>query len=505
MSNRIKRREFLEKSAILTSAAMISGPPLSDSVPAQRTRSYGNNGKKRNVLLIISDDHGIDQLGCYGNHAVKTPRLDAMAANGVRFTNVYSVAASCSASRGSLLTGLYTHQNGQWGHAHNWHHFSLLDWVQTVPSLLRENGYKTGLIGKLHVVSRQNLQFDYVVPGNEIMENRDAKKIAEKAGEFFQMTEDQPFFLLVGYSDPHRADKGVSEMKNVENFSGFANDVKYEGVSPTKFRPEDVLVPGYLPDIPEVREELADQYEAIARMDTSIGWILDNLKTSGKYNDTLVIYLSDNGIPFPGAKTTLYDSGVRMPMIVNSPELKTTGTINDSMISFVDLMPTILDWTETKPPQYKLPGVSFRSVLNETGNMVRTYAFGSHTFHELTMFYPMRSVRTRKYKYILNLYPELEFPFATDLFMSKTWQGILRRKLDDMGERKTRDYLYRPKEELYDIERDPNESINLADNAAQSETLQTLRDALKYMRLETDDYWLINDNYSANTKTFKAK
>ena len=506
MSKNIKRREFLEKSAMLSSAAIVASafaPKTSSRAPRSETTSTSR--KQRNVLLIISDDHGIDQLGCYGNSVVKTPSLDAMAAKGVRFTNAFSVAASCSASRGSILSGLFTHQNGQWGHTHNWHHFSLLDWVQTIPSLLRENGYQTGLIGKLHVGSRQNLEFDYVVPGSEIMENRDAKKIAARAGDFFEKTGDNPFFLLVGYSDPHRSDKGMSDMKNVENFSGFANDETYEGINPTKFRPEDVLVPGYLPDIPEVREELAEQYEAIARMDTSIGWILGNLRKSGKHDDTLVIYVSDNGIPFPGAKTNVYDSGVRMPMIIDSPEIRNTGATNNAMISFVDLMPTILDWTETKPPKYKLPGRSFRKILNESDDQTRNEVFHSHTFHEVTMFYPMRSIRTRKYRYILNLYPELEFPFATDLFVSKTWQGILKRKLEYMGRRRTRDYLYRPKEELYDIEQDPGESVNLAQNTNYSEILRTLRDALRQMRLDTDDYWLINDNYDLNGQTFRLK
>lgn len=500
----MKRRQFMKMTMATGGVAMLEGFASANVIGTEHSSeiALGKGAGHKNVLLIVSDDHGSDQLGCYGNSRIKTPNLDAMAAKGVRFTNAFAVAPSCSASRGSILTGLYPHQNGQFGHEHNWHHFSLLDWVETIPSLLKKNGYRTGLIGKLHVGSRSNLDFDYRIDAKEIMGNRDAMKIAECSGGFFNQEKDKPFFLLVGYSDPHREDQGMTQMKNVENFSGFANDKTYRGVTPVKYRPEHVHVPDYLPNIPEVREELADQYEAISRLDTGIGWVLDNLRKSGRDKDTLVIYISDNGIPFPGAKTTVYDSGTKVPMILNSPEITKGGIVNHAVISFIDLLPTILDWTGAKSPRYKLLGRSLRNILNESDDPTRNEVYCSHTFHEVTMFYPMRSLRTRRYRYILNLFPELVFPSATDLFVSRTWQGILKGKLERMGKRNTRDYLYRPKEELYDIEKDPAESVNLAADVHYSEVLNQMRGKLRQMRAETDDYWLINDNYFANSETF---
>ena len=503
----MKRREFVQKSVAAGGGALLGGlaGPANAEKPRSSTIRRSVTGAQKNVLLIISDDHGYDQLGCYGNSVIKTPNLDAMASRGVRFTNAFAIAPSCSASRGSLLTGLYPHQNGQCGHEHNWHHFSLLDWVETIPSLLKKNGYRTGLIGKLHVGSKSNLTFDYRVEGKEIMGNRDAMKIAQCAGEFFGQETDKPFFLLIGYSDPHRDDQGPSGMRNVENFSGFANDKTYPGIIPTKYRPEDVRVPDYLPDIPEVRAELADQYESVTRLDTSVGRVLENLKKSGRDGDTLVIYISDNGIPFPGAKTTLYDSGTKIPMIILSPEITTGGVVNQALVSLVDLMPTILDWASIKPPKYKLPGRSLKNILNASDDPTRQEVYCSHTFHEITMFYPMRALRTRKHKYILNLHPELEFPFATDLFVSKTWQGIVSRRLEMMGKRSTQSYLYRPKEELYDVESDPAESVNLAGNPQYDGVLKELTAKLTAMRAATDDYWLINDNYTINRETFPRK
>lgn len=500
----MRRRDFIRTGVIAGGATLMHsmgsrsiGAALPDEAPALQRQA-----RRKNVLLMIADDHGIDQLGCYGNPGIQTPRLDMLARKGVRFTSAFSVAASCSASRGSILTGLYPHQNGQFGHEHNWHHFSLHDRVETLPGLLKKAGYRTGLIGKLHVASRNNLVFDFHPDPKGLMGNRDVRKIADHAAEFFESNGDHPFFLLIGYSDPHREDQGMSAMKNVENFSGFANGKRYRGVTPTKYKPEAVQVPDYLPDIPEVREELADQYEAVARLDTGIGWVLESLKKAGKDRDTLVIYLSDNGIPFPGAKTTVYDSGTHIPLIVYSPDLAHGSVVNTSMVSLADLVPTVLEWAGAAPPPYALPGRSFLNVLGSEDDPTRTEVFASHTFHEVTMFYPMRSVRTRRYRYIQNLYPELEFPFATDLFVSRTWQGILQRKLGTMGKRRTRAYLFRPREELYDVEKDPAESMNLAMDEGYAGILNELRQSLTRMRMETDDPWLINDNYAINRVTF---
>ena len=459
----------------------------------------------KNVLLLISDDHGVDQLGCYGNPVVRTPNIDQLAEQGTRFTNAYCVSASCSASRGTILSGLYPHQNGQFGHQHNWHHFSYHNWVETIPSLLKKNGYLTGLIGKLHVAPPQSLPFDFSVTGSELMDNRDVMKMAEKAAEFFDLDISRPFFLLVGYSDPHRSASGMSQMVNVENFSGFGNDINYPDTDRIEFDPESVLVPGFLPDRPEVRAELADQYQSISRLDTGIGKLLDYLRKSGRYKETLIIYISDNGIPFPGAKTNIYDSGVRLPMIIYSPDHLSHADSSDAMISFVDLLPTILDWTGSPGPEYKLPGRSFIPILNEENPEGWDEVYFSHIFHEITMYYPMRGIRTKNFKYIRNLFPELQFPFATDLFISKTWQAILENRLNSMGQRSVRGYLRRPREELYDVSVDPFESVNLVFDSEYSAILEEMRIRLKTMRQQTEDPWLINENYTENNLFFESE
>lgn len=500
---KINRRSFIGK------CLAVSGVPLFTKVLPSRPSFFSQRkivtGKShhRNVLLLISDDHGIDQLGCYGNSTIRTPNLDSMAAEGVRFTHAFSVTASCSASRGSIFSGLYPHQNGQFGHQHNWHHFSYHAWVQSLPAILKGNGYQTGVIGKLHVAPKEQLPFDFVVPGKDIMGNRNVKTMADKAGEFFNQNKSKPFFLLIGYSDPHRSAQGMSQMRGVEDFSGFGNHQNYPGIQSTKYDPADVHVPSFLPDTPEVREELVDQYQSISRLDSGIGMVIDFLRKSGRYEDTLIIYISDNGIPFPGAKTTVYDAGVHLPMIVCSPQIETGGSFTHAMVSYIDLVPTILEWTGTPGPDYELPGKSFLSILNQQDPSGWDEVFHSHTFHEITMYYPMRAVRTRRYKYILNLFPELEYPFATDLFICKTWQGILKRKSKMMGMRRVDAYLRRPAEELYDLEKDLHEVRNLTGDPNYAAVQEVLRTKLKAMREETNDPWLILENYRPNRALYR--
>ncbi len=500
--------KYLKLSGSLFFAGVVSAGMYSCT---NKTPERGNDAiqdvktpvQQKNILLLISDDHGIDQLGCYGNDVIKTPNLDSLASNGVRMTNAYAVAASCSASRGAILSGLYPHQSGQYGHNHNWHHFSYFDTIQSIPAILKQNGYQTGCIGKLHVGPEELLPFDFRVPPSEIMNNRDVKTMAQKAGEFFNKNKDNPFFLLIGYSDPHRMPHGWSDMPGIENWDGFGNHLSYEGVVPIKYNPEDVLVPDFLPDTKAVREELAQMYQSISRMDQGIGMVIDELRKSGRLNNTLIVYISDNGIPFPGAKTTIYDSGVRMPMIVSHHALKNKGGKTRAMISFTDILPTFIAWANADTPEYQLPGKSFLTAMENEKPEGWDKVMMSHTFHEITMYYPMRAIRNHKYKYINNLYPELEFPFATDLFICKTWQDILKNQRTKMGKRLVNRFLQRPVEELYDIANDPAEAVNLAQNSSYSTVLQEMREQLHTMRSETNDPWLIKENYTQNTQFLK--
>jgi N-sulfoglucosamine sulfohydrolase len=260
-----------------------------------------------------------------------------------------------------------------------------------------------------------------------------------------------------------------------------------------KFDPKAVPVPYHLPDAPEVRAELAEFYQSVARLDHGVGLVLKVLEDAKKLDDTLVIFLSDNGTPFPGAKTTLYDAGVHLPLVVRKPGQK-SGVVCGAMASWTDITPTILDWAGVKPPA-SLPGRSLLPVLEQEKPVGWDVVYGSHQFNEVTMYYPMRMVRTRTHKYLLNLASGLEYPHASDLWGSPTWQGILKRGDKKMGQRPVEMYLKRPKEELYDLTSDPNELKNVAADPVQAKILDEMRAKLATWRKQTSDPWLVKDQH----------
>ncbi|WP_439630229.1 sulfatase family protein [Gemmata sp.] len=437
----------------------------------------------RNVLLLVADDLGL-QLGCYGDPAAKTPHIDALAKSGTRFTHAFASVSSCSPSRATILTGLPTHACGQYGLAHAAHNQHSFKNVRGLPALLAPAGYRSGVVAKLHVQPKEVYPFDVEVANS----GRNPVAIAADVKKFLADTGDKPFFLLVGFTDPHRAGKG------------FANDGKYPADVPAvKFDPKALPLPYHLPDQPDARADLADYYQSVARLDDSVGRVVRELADAKKLGDTLVIFVSDNGIPFPGAKSTLYDSGVRLPMVVVRPGQK-AGVVSPAMVSFTDLAPTVLDWCGVKPAavgkkDVPLPGRSVLPVLEQDPAGGWEEVYGSHQFHEVTMYYPMRMVRTREHKLIVNLAHPLEYPSAADLWGSDTWQGVLKRGDKMMGSRPVEAFLHRPKEELYDLTADPNELKNLAADPAHAKTLADLRTKLAAWRERTADPWLIKDRH----------
>jgi len=428
---------------------------------------------RRNILLLIGDDHGLE-AGCYGNPVIRTPHLDRLAREGVRFANAFSTVASCSPSRSVIYTGLFIHTNGQYGLAHPPHKQSTGRQIPSLPALLNARGYRTAVIGKLHVEPPEVYPFGQVLPSAG--GNRDVATMAQRARQFFAAS-DQPFCLVVGFSDPHRAG------------AGFANDRTFPEVETIRYRPEEVIVPPFLPDSPEVRRDLAEYYTAVSRLDQGIGSMIRALEETGKLDETLVIYTSDNGMPFPGAKTNLYDAGIHLPLIVRAPEQRERGVVNEAMVSWVDLLPTLLEWAGVPPPT-GLPGRSLLPILATRRPAGWDTIFASHVFHEITMYYPMRAIRTRQHKLIWNLAHELPFPHASDLWGSPTWQHIRRRADGRMGSRTVAQYLQRPEFELYDVVADPHELRNLAGDPACASVLADLRTRLRQWMEETRDPWL---------------
>jgi len=465
------------------------------------------SGADRNVLLIVADDHGQD-TGAYGNNVIKTPHLDRLASEGTLFANAFATTASCSASRSVILSGLFNHRNGQYGHQHDYHHFQSFDNLKTLPVLLEDAGYRTASIGKYHVAPEKVYHFQEYLPGN----SRNPVEMAENSREFINKDREQPFFLYFCTSDPHRGGGVVEESPYKPDRFGNRPE-GYEGIKEVAYDPEDVIVPPFLPDTPATRAELAQYYQSISRIDQGIGTLFEILKSSGAYENTLIIYISDHGMAFPGAKTTVYEPGLKSPCIVRFPGSIKRGITNNALISWVDLTPTILDFAGIDPPVYEpninnryvrsqlaethgLHGRSFLSILGLEEPEGWDEVFASHTFHEIQMYYPMRVVRNRNYKLIWNIAWPLPYPFASDLWASATWQHTYRKGPDaPYGSRTVQEYIQRPEFELYDIRSDPWEAVNLAEDPEYQDVLETMKRRLKEFQVETTDPWLLKWEY----------
>jgi N-sulfoglucosamine sulfohydrolase len=431
----------------------------------------------KNILLFVADDLGREVLGCYGNPVIKTPNLDALAKDGTRFTSAFCTTASCTASRSVILSGVHNHRTGLYGHEHDFHHFRAFDNLRTLPVMLAEAGYRTARAGKYHVAPEAVFKFQQALPPNPV-----------RFQKFIEEDPSKPFFYYFCTNEPHRP---------------FAHDPE------DRIDPKDVIVPDWLPDTPECREELALYYASTRRVDKVIGRLIDVLKKTNTYDETLILFISDNGAPFPGSKTNLYEPGMRLPCILKLPKPVRPGHVNNAMITWLDLTPTLLDFAGAAPPQPEpqpqrprsrvgapeIQGRSFLSTIEQDAPRGWDEVHASHTFHEITMYYPMRVVRTRTHKLIWNIAHPLPFPFASDLHASKTWQGVLERDARTYGKRAVAAYVRRPQFELYDLVNDPDEVHNLAGDSRHADLLDDLKTRLKDFQQRTDDPWLLKWNY----------
>ena len=479
-----------------------------------------HNGK--NVILIVVDDMGF-QAGCYGDEVIQTPAVDRLAATGTRFTRASCTTASCSASRSVLMTGRHNHSTGHYGHAHGYNHFSTFDTVPSLPVMLGEAGYRTCSIGKYHLAPEYVYRFeDYRNDG--IQGARNSVRMAANAVEWLEEKDERPFFLYWCTSDPHRGG-GPGNFANYNN----QEENPYPDCERVQYRPEDITPPPWLPDNDAVRTELAEYYQAINRLDQGLGKLLDWLDESGHADDTLVIFLSDNGPPFPGAKTNLHQPGMNLPLVVRNPDAEQHGVTCDARATWVDIVPTVLDFCDVTPaprpaiqrrenvgpPDYvgpdgtplrgakrggkevpvKFHGRSFLGILEQEHPKGWNETYASHTFHEITMYYPMRVVIDGDHKLIFNIAHLLPYPFASDLYRSPTWQSALESGDRMYGLRPVDSYIYRPRFELYDLESDPWETNNLATSPDHQELLQRMQAKLQTWQKQTQDPWELKWRY----------
>jgi arylsulfatase A-like enzyme len=462
------RREWLHQCRLLVVAGILTLAVLASLSAAPSARP--------NFVVLIADDMAWDDCGAYGNAGVRTPHLDWFAREGMRFDRAFVTASSCSPSRASILTGRYPHATGA-----QELHWPLPDDQATIVEALRAAGYWAAAAGKWHLGESAKRRFDVVReagtagfqlptgPGTapaRMVTEKDESGCAQWVFTLRERPKDKPFFLWLAALDPHR-------------------DYEPNVISPPH-RPEDVRVPPYLPDAPDTRRDLALYYDEITRLDFFVGKVLEELAAQGVADNTVVVFLSDNGRPFPRDKTTVLDSGIRTPLLVRWPARVKPGSVCRSLVSSVDLAPTFLELAGLKPlPTFQ--GVSFAKLLTQPTISTRPYVFAEHNWHDYAAH--ERAVRDERFKYIRNAYPELNRNPPADAVRSPTF--VEMRRLRDAGKLSPAqaDVFARPRpaEELYDTQNDPHELNNLASDPKYQRELNRLRAALDRWAADTGD------------------
>ena len=483
---------------------------------------------EKNVLFIITDDES-PTLGCYGDPFAVTPAIDAIAKDGLIFRNAFATTASCSASRSVVMSGLHNHRNGQFGHQHHFHKFASFHDVLrlSLPRVMARAGYRTAHIGKYHVAPEPVYHFETYLKGN----GRNAVEMAEKSRAFItNRADERPFFLYFATSDPHRGggkDQDSSRELKPDLFGNKPHNGAFPGVKEIFYDPAKVSVPHFLPDTLDTREELAQYYQSCSRIDQGVARLVEILKESDLYASTLIVFTSDHGMAFAGGKTTVYEGGLRVPMVVRNPYQAKRGVESFALVSHVDITPTLLDFAggldhNTNAPVKMIDADAFWEergealMENRDGNMPFDHyhgkswlhclanpheshhdtIFASHTFHEIQMYYPMRVVRDDKYKLIWNIAYPLPYPFASDLWAASSWQAQWAKGVDaPYGNMTVGRYVHRPQFELFDMYKDPHESTNLAESESHQEVLEQYKAKLKKMQAEMDDPWIMKWDY----------
>jgi arylsulfatase A-like enzyme len=423
-----------------------------------------------NVLVCVADDWSYPHAGCYGDRVVQTPNFDKVAAEGILFTHVFCASPSCTPSRAAMLTGQYIHRLNESGNL-----WSTLDpRYATYPDLLERAGYVVGLTGKGWG------------PGDFKASGRPRNPAGPNFRSFDEFLKavpaDKPFCFWFGSHQPHRP---------YQRGSGRAAGLK----------PEAVTVPPYLPDAPEVRGDILDYYAAVQEFDRQLGEVLKALDASGRAGNTLVIVTSDNGWPFPHCKANLYDGGTREPMAVRWPGWSKSGQHSDAFIHQSDLAPTVMEAAGLKPPA-DMTGRSFLPLLTGGSYTPAAQVFLERERHANVrrgdLSYPCRAVRTREFLYVRNLRPDRwpagdpETYFAAGPFGDIDPGPAKQLLLDRRNDPTVRRFFElacakRPAEELYDLAKDPDQLVNVADKPAFADAKRKLLETLEKWQRDTGD------------------
>ncbi|MHC5056135.1 MAG: sulfatase family protein [Planctomycetota bacterium] len=440
-----------------------------------------------NILLITADDMNCSTVGAYGCGVPgATPNIDRLASEGVRFEHGHVTIAVCQPSRGALASGRYPHRSGIEGFEHLGNYSHITGDVPVITESLRAGGYLCGILGKVgHSTPNTAFQWDMSYDMNDLGHGRAPDVYAGHVKGFVERAarEGRPFYLMANSHDPHRPFYGNDR---AEWYKGGARP---PAAKPSHvFRPEEVEVPGFLPDLPDVRREIAEYYSSARRCDDTVGAILRALAETGAERNTLVMFLSDNGMALPFAKTNCYLHSTWTPWIVRWPGVVEGGRVDsEHFVSGIDFMPTALEAAGLPLPA-GMDGRSFLSVLRGERQEGRDVVFTQ--FHQTAgrKRYPMRCVQDRRFGYIFNPWADGERVFRNESQSGRTMKAMREAAATDpVIASRVELFLHRVPEELYDFRDDPDARTNLVADPRYAPDIDRLRARLEAWMERTTD------------------
>ncbi|GGC16480.1 heparan N-sulfatase [Novosphingobium endophyticum] len=471
-----------------TSATALALPLLSEvAAAAGSDREAPTPARRLNFLFITADDMDASMPGFMGNRANITPNLDKLAQTSHRFVSTRSAVPICQPSREAMMTGMIPHRTGGIG-------FTPINGdVPTFTTILQDHGYFTAGIHKIqHMQPPGRFPWDFLRSGKDgnplTWDDRNPVLIADHVEEAIAAARAQgkPFFINCNITDPHRPFYGSPEAIKQDN--GQTGPYKI----PREIGPEEVTVPPFLEDLPEVRVELAQYYNSVQRMDIAVGNILEKLSKSPEAANTLILFSSDHGMPFPFAKSTCLDSGTHTPVLIAWPEMGKAKSF-DALTSNLDILPTVLDVLGIDTPD-GVDGKSWLPIINGRTDSIRDYNFT----YVATMYdgtnYPMRAIQDHRYLMMFSPWSDGNFSRGViDSMHGLTFDAMVAAARDNPAlSNRIKEYTHGVPLALYDLEQDAGQRINIIERQDMQVRVNEMKQGLlKHMR-ETKDPQLKN-------------
>lgn len=447
---------------LFVSVSAVESPTTTPTVPP-----------KPNIVMFIADDASFFDFGCWGSPNAKTPNIDRLAQEGVRFTKFYSPASVCSPLRQALLTGMFPIRNGAYPN-----HAKVYPDVKSLPTHLKQLGYRTACVGKTHFAPAANFPFDMMTGAIDPETSPNVKTL-----ETFLTTateSQQPFCVYIASNEPHspwtKGDRSAID-------------------------PQKLVLPPYMVDTPETRHSLQGYYAEIAVLDNQVGLVLDMLDKTGHRDDTIVFFFSEQGNSLPHSKWTLYDAGIRTATITRWPGVIKPGSECSALVQYVDILPTLIDIAGGKATDCKtgrpdtngyegFDGISFADVLSGKKTTLRDFAYSQHTANGISNgppAYATRSVTDGEWKLIYNVHFDKKFQnVETNSVVYRSWVAE-GEKGNAFAKEQAERYVQRPEWELYHLTTDPWELENVANKPANRAIRAKLKLALEtWMRQQGD-------------------